>query len=295
MNNRHLYLFLLLLLIFANTVLANDSVEEIPDDPQASDVWKDEKSGMEFVWMPSDCFQLGNPDKSLSRFLHEKPVHEVCLDGFWMSKYEVTNAQYRHYKGNHSSKKMKGRSLDGDKQPVVFVSWVEAKEFARWLTERHEGSYLFRLPTEAEWEYSCRAGSTAIRYWGESSDEACGYANVADEVFKAKLINLHACSDGFTVSAPVGSFKSNAAGLHDMLGNVWEWCEDRYGKDAYRNNKRNNPVYHKVESGINYRVIRGGSWLSGPDSVRCAKRSPSPPENQYDVLGFRLVVSRNNK
>lgn len=294
MSNHHLYLFLLLPLIFANTVLAMDSMEDLPPDPQPSDVWKDQKSGMEFVRMPGNCFQLGNPDKSSERFLHEKPIHEVCLDSFWMGKYEVTNAQYKQYKSAHNSRKMQDHSLDGDKQPVVFVSWDEAKEFAEWLTKRHKGIYSFRLPTEAEWEYSCRAGSTTIRYWGESSDEACEYANVADEVFKAKLISFHNCSDGFTASAPVGSFKPNAAGLHDMLGNVWEWCEDHYGKYAYKNKEIHNPVYRKVESGINYRVIRGGGWLSRPDSVRCAKRSPSPPDNQYDVLGFRLVVSQQD-
>jgi len=295
MINRPLYLFLLLPLIFANIVVANDLVDNLPRNPQPLDLWKDPQSGLEFIWIPGNCFQLGNPDKSLSRFLHEKPIHEVCLDGFWMGKYEVTNAQYRQYKSDHRSKKMQEHSLDGDNQPVVFVSWHEAREFAGWLRERHEGRYAFRLPTEAEWEYSCRARSTTIRYWGESIDEACEYGNVADEVFKAKLINFHNCSDGFTASAVVGSFTPNAFGLHDMLGNVWEWCEDHYGKDAYKNAERNNPLYRKVESEINYRVIRGGSWLSGPDFVRCAKRSPSPPDSKYDVLGFRLVVFRANE
>ena len=171
------------------------------------------------------------------------------------------------------------------------MSWHEAKAFAEWLAERHKGIYTYRLPTEAEWEYSCRAGSSTIRSWGDGSDEACIYANVADEALKAKLPSLHNCSDGFTVSAPAGSFKPNAAGLHDMLGNVWEWCEDRYGKDAYKNDEKNNPVYHTIESGMNYRVIRGGSWLSRPVYARSAKRSPLHPDSQNDVTGFRLVVS----
>lgn len=271
-----------------------DAVEELPHPPQPSDLWKDPKTGMEFVWIQGGCFQLGNPNKNLTKFLHEKPIHEVCLDGFWMGKYEVTNGQYRQYKTAHNSGTMLDESLDGEEQPVVFVSWNDAKEFAGWLTELHKDSYTFSLPTEAEWEYSCRAGTTEARYWGEDSEQACTYANVADNIFKAKLISIHECSDGYPVSAPVGSFAPNDAGLHDMLGNVWEWCEDRYGKNAYRNKTKNNPVYRKIESGIDYRVIRGGSWLSGPFLARSAKRSPSPPGSKYDVLGFRLVVSRTD-
>ncbi len=238
---------------------------------------------------------MGNPNKSLSKFLHEKPVREVCLDGFWMGKYEVTNAQYRQYKADHNSGVMQDYSLDDDSQPVVFVSWDNAKGFTDWLTGHHNGEYSFRLPTEAEWEYSCRAGSTTVTYWGENSDEACEYANVADDSLKAKRLDLHNCSDGFMVSAPVGSFSPNAAGLYDMLGNVWEWCEDRYGKNAYKSRVIKNPVYQKNEVGISYRVIRGGSWQGGPYSIRCAKRSPSPPENSYDVLGFRVVMFQSKK
>ena len=108
MSNRPLYLFLLFPLIFANNVLAKNSVEQLPRVPQATEIWRDQKSGMEFVWMPGDCFQFGNRSKSSSRFFHEKPMHEVCLDGFWMSKYEVTNAQYRQFKTDNTSRKMKG-------------------------------------------------------------------------------------------------------------------------------------------------------------------------------------------
>ena len=105
-----------------------------------------------------------------------------------------------------------------------------------------------------------------------------------------KRINYHNCIDGFVVSAPVGKFPANDAGLHDMLGNVWEWCEDHYGKDAYIKHKEKNPIYQEIENGMNYRVIRGGSWLSEPDSIRCAKRSPAQPESKFNVLGFRLVL-----
>lgn len=292
MINRRIISLFILSVTLGTAALAADLGDGLPPNPQEFEIWKDPISGIEFMWMPDNCFQLGNPDKSSERFLHEKPIHKVCLSGFWMGRYEVTNSQYRQYKADHNSRNMKEHSLDGDKQPVVYVSWDEAGEFADWLTGRHDSVYQFRLPTEAEWEYSCRAGSETIRYWGDNSAEACEHANVADVYFKAKLISFHDCSDGSMASAPVGSYLPNEAGLYDMIGNVWEWCEDTYGKDAYRKHKKNNPVYRQFESGSNYRVIRGGSWLSGPGSVRCAKRSPAPPESRFDVLGFRLVVGR---
>jgi len=282
-------------LIVASDAVAIDSAEGLPHSPQDFEIWSDPLSGIEFLWLPGNCFQLGNPDKSSTGFLHEKPVHEVCLNGFWVGRCEVTNSQYRQYKADHNSRNMEEYSLDGDNQPVVFVSWNEAGKFADWLAERHKGVYEFRLPTEAEWEYSCRAGSETTRYWGEDSNEACKHANVADTFFKAKIMNFHNCSDKSVVSAPVGGYVPNAVGLYDMLGNVWEWCEDNYGKDAYKKHKKDNPVYRQFESGSNYRVIRGGSWLSGPDSVRCTKRSPAPPDGRFDVLGFRLVVFRTGE
>ena len=264
-----------------------------PRIPQANQVWKDTVSGLEFVWLPGGCFQLGSRDPSQTRLFHEKPMHKVCLDGFWMGRYEVTNAQYRQYKPEHSSRETGGHSLDGDKQPVVHVSWHNAKEYTDWLNNKREKkTYTFRLPTEAEWEYACRAGTDTERYWNgqEGPAATCRYVNVADIFYQIKRVHYHNCSDGFFVSAPVGSFPANPAGLYDMLGNVWEWCEDRYGRRAYRRHETQNPLYRIVEDGMDYRVIRGGSWLSEPSSIRCAKRSPSPPISRYNTLGFRVVI-----
>jgi formylglycine-generating enzyme required for sulfatase activity len=194
---------------------------------------------------------------------------------------------------------MEGESLDDDDQPVVFVSWHDARGYADWLSRNstdRKGS-VFRLPTEAEWEFAARAGTDTVRYWGieeENTEEICGYANVADKFYQMKRVNFHNCSDSFIVSAPVGSFPANPAGLHDMLGNVWEWCADRYGKETYRINQEadspRNPLYQIRENGMDYRVIRGGSWLSEPNSIRCAKRSPMPPASKFNVLGFRVVM-----
>jgi formylglycine-generating enzyme required for sulfatase activity len=247
----------------------------------------------------------------------EKPVHEVCVDGFWMGKYEVTRGQFMRfvkdsgyettaeragesYVFNQASgwewKKMSGyywlnAGFDqNDAHPVVHVSWNDAKAFADWLSRRV--GEKFRLPTEAQWEYACRAGTRTIRYWGDDPDNACRYANVADTTLfpgdAGKWSNRHECSDGYWGTAPVGNYKPNEFGLYDMLGNVWEWCSDWYDEDYYGRSPRDNPENSKAAK---YRVLRGGSWNFSPMVVRCAVRNRIVPDNTNPDLGFRLVRS----
>ncbi|MEE8429699.1 MAG: formylglycine-generating enzyme family protein [Candidatus Desulfatibia sp.] len=253
-------------------------------------IWHEPVTGMAFVWVPGGCFQMGSPSGEAGRDPDEGLVHKVCVDGFWMGKTEVTNAQYRQFKIDHVSQEHRGFSLNRDDQPVVYMSWHDAKAFAKWLNEQNHKRYHFRLPTEAEWEYACRAETTTARYWGDDPDKACEYANVGDLTAEREwpYWEVNNCEDGYEVTAPVGSFTPNAFGLYDMLGNVFEWNEDIYGKDAYGNHQRNNPVFTGDGS---YRVIRGGCWYSWPAGVRCAGRSDHPPngrDRDY-FLGFRLV------
>ena len=217
-----------------------------PEEKKPGDTWKDPAIGMEFVWVPKGCFQMGSPPNEKGRYSEEGAMHEVCVDGFWIGKYEVTNAQFRRFRSGHDSKSYEGKSLNGDKQPAVYVSWDDAKAFARWLTNKSGGRYKFRLPTEAEWEYACRGGTRTARFWGDDPDDACRYANVHD--LTSKRVNKfnwthHNCNDGYAVTSPVGSFESNDFNLYDMLGNVDEWCEDLYDEHAYSNHQRNNPLY----------------------------------------------------
>jgi formylglycine-generating enzyme required for sulfatase activity len=254
------------------------------------EIWHEPVTGMAFVWVPGGCFQMGSPSVEAGRDPDEGPVHKVCVDGFWMGKTEVTNAQYRQFKIDHVSKEHRGFSLNRDDQPVVYMSWHDAKAFAKWLNEQNHKRYHFRLPTEAEWEYACRAETTTAQYWGDDPNKACEYANVGDLTAEREWSywEVNNCEDGYEVTAPVGSFTPNAFGLYDMLGNVFEWNEDIYGKDAYRNHQRNNPVFTGDGS---YRVIRGGCWYSWPAGVRCAGRSDHPPngrDRDY-FLGLRLV------
>ena len=252
------------------------------------ETWIEPTTRMEFVWIPGGCFQMGSPENESGRDKDEGPGREVCLDGFWMGKYEVSNAQCRKLRPAHSSKDYKGRSLDFDSRPAVYVGWAEARAFAEELSGKGNG--VFRLPTEAEWEYAARAGTTTARYWGDSPDLVCSFANGADKSAKKAFpdwdFEMFGCDDGYAVTAETGRFKPNPAGLYDMLGNVWEWCEDVYQPEAYARLGRDNP---RMDQPGPKRVIRGGSWFSYPKSVRSADRYGYEASEQSDDLGFRLV------
>jgi formylglycine-generating enzyme required for sulfatase activity len=252
--------------------------------------WKEPVTGLAFVWIQGGCFLMGSPKNEKGRSEDEGPVHEVCVDGFWMSKTVVTNGQFRQFQKDHDSRDYAGHSLNGDSQPAVFVSWRDANNFSQWLTGQNGGQYHFRLPTEAEFEYACRSGSEASRYWGEDTTRACIYENVADYTAEKQLSlkSVHECDDGYAATAPVGSFQPNAFGLYDMLGNVFQWCLDVYGVDSYVRHDRNNPQ-NADESMGQSRVIRGGCWHGAENSTRCAVRRSGLPDSMNDDLGFRIV------
>ncbi|MBF0588138.1 MAG: formylglycine-generating enzyme family protein [Magnetococcales bacterium] len=241
---------------------------------------------MAFVYVPDGCFKMGSPEKDMERGNNEDPAHKVCIDGFWMGQFEVTNTQYRRFKPDHSSRDFDGYSLNRTKQPVVYVNWNEADAYAAWLSEQAGG--IYRLPTEAEWEYAARAGSTKARFWGSRADAACRYANVADRTGKKVFpwMTSHRCYDGVRSTAPVGRYLPNAFGLHDMLGNVWEWTADWFGEKYYAKSPRNNP---KGPAHGRAKTLRGGGWSNGPDLVRSAFRRRHGPKYRHNYIGFRLM------
>lgn len=244
----------------------------------------DPSTGMEFVYIKGDCYPMG--DSSGKGDPSERPVHETCVGNFYIGKNEVTNKEYKLFNAKHDSGASDGMSLDGAGQPVVNVSWEDGVAFAKWLSDKSGQTY--RLPTEAEWEYAARAGTTMSRFWGNNPDEACRFANVADLTAKKLRPNWTAlfCDDGYVVAAPVGSFSANGFGLNDVLGNVWEWCEDVYNSEAYGKLPKNNPVYRGLGE---YRVIRGGGWSNGPLGIRSSHRVGLSPEFGHHALGLRLV------
>ena len=252
--------------------------------PDKGDTYTDPITGMEFVWIEGGCYQMG----SNSGDPDEKPVHRVCLDGFWMAKYEVTNEQYRQFKPNHNSATYKGVNFNRAKQPVVYVSWNDAEKFIKWLNRKT--GQQFSLPTEAQWEYACRAGTSTQCYWGDNENDACKYANVYDITSKSKFSfkwSHHNCTDGYAGTAPGGSFSPNNFGLYDMHGNVSEWCEDVYDEKAYSKHVVNNPLR---TSGSKYCVIRGGSWNIRRRYVRAANRNWYTSDFTNLSLGFRLCL-----
>ena len=285
---------------------------------QLHHTWTEPVTKMEFVWVPGGCFKMGQSQterqyllETLGQqtyqayFLDERPQHSVCVDGFWMGAYEVTQAEYQRYRQLSDNKaELQALNCNGDlpndtdtqnvNQPVACIHWEQAKAFLEWLIQQHKGKYTFRLPTEAEWEYAARAGTETIRYWGDSSRNACDYANVSDQSTQQKYPldhSFHECTDGYETIAPVGQFKPNDFGLYDMLGNVWEWCEDNYNGLFYRQKEASgiNPMYQTSDP---THIIRGGCWYSGPTYVRSAIRDKSDFDNRHVNVGFRVVLKK---
>jgi clan AA aspartic protease (TIGR02281 family) len=228
--------------------------------------WQEPITGMEFAWVSKGCYKMGCGTWTSACNDDEAPVHEVCLDGFWMGKTEVTQRQWKRVMGRvHPS------SWGGDDYPVEWASWQEAQDFARKLEELNTGQAKFRLPTEAEWEYACRSGGRPENYSG---------GNDADLV---AWYNRNSHND----LKPVGMKLANALGLFDMSGNIAEWTFDIYDAAAYRNHQRQNPT---VTTGSLYRVVRGGGWTYSARGVRCSKRYPNfDSSTPYGMIGFRLV------
>ena len=170
--------------------------------------------------------------------------------------------------------------------PVSCVSWDDAQAYAQWLSQRTGQKY--RLPSASEWEYAARAGSATARPWGANSDAACALANVADQSAARTYPGwkVHACRDEYVYSAPVGSFAPNAFGLHDMLGNVFEWTEDCW-QDDYAGAPADGSA--RLQGDCTQRELRGGSWFTAPAYVRSAYRNRFAPDYRSTSVGFRIA------
>ncbi|GAM09279.1 serine/threonine-protein kinase pkn1 [Geobacter sp. OR-1] len=221
-------------------------------------------NAMEFVPVPGGCFSMG----SSAGGRDEMPVHDVCVSGFYMAKYEVTQGQWRSIMGNNPSR----FNRCGDDCPVEQVSWHDAQDFIQRLNSITGREH--RLPTEAEWEYACRSG-------GIGDQEYCGSVDV-------DVTSWHEGNSGRR-SHPVGKKAPNSLGIFDMSGNVWEWVQD--WKGSYPSARQIDPVGAEASS---TRVRRGGSWLYGPGQSRAAWRSSGYPGDIAPDIGFRLAVSGSN-
>ena len=264
------------------------ATQQPPANPSAGQAFTDPITGMVLVWIAPGCFTMGSPENEAERNPNEKQ-HKVCLDGFWMSKTEVTNAQFRKFVTNHDSGSYEGHSLNADYQPVVRIGWQDAMAFAQWLSDKTGLKY--RLPNEAQWEYAARAGSSEARYWGKDNSAACRYANVYDKTSQqAKALNWinYPCEDGQVAAAPVAQYQVNNFGLYDMLGNVAEWTCSGYDSNYSGGETRCADAAVSNEQ----RILRGGSWLDYPGLVRFAYRFATvPPYSKWrSDIGFRLIL-----
>lgn len=221
-----------------------------------------QRGGVEMVYIPGGTFTMGSPPDEEGRKDSEGPVHQVTLSSFWIGRFPVTNEEYARYlKENPSAREPEywgDRRFNQARLPVVGVSWDEATAFAAWAGGR--------LPTEAEWEYACRAGSTGPRY-AQNLDAIGWYDENSGE-------QTH----------PVGSKEPNAWGLHDMVGNVWEWCGDWFG--SYEASPTTNPS--GPATGVK-RVGRGGSWGNLARFCRSATRDRGQTDVRFNIVGFRLA------
>lgn len=285
--------------------------------------------GMQFIRIPAGEFVMGNhePDEQLlgafaqyeprriGELSDERPLHKVRVKEFGLGMHEVTTGQFKKFVddaryqtdaertgggwGYHpKSGEFVGRKpeyswrnpgfVQGDDHPVVNVSWNDAKAFCEWLSGKDSSAH--RLPTEAEWEYACRAGTTTRYHFGDNPEQSVMAANIYDASSAIpfptwKQFALLA-NDQFPFTAPVGSFRANSFGLFDMHGNVWEWCADKYADDYYSKSPVDDP---QGPTEGHLRVRRGGAWHSWALYTRSTFRNWNTPQTRYLNLGFRVA------
>lgn len=289
---------------------AANSAAPLPNGavPSPGTVIQDCAECPELVAVPPGEYVMGSSPKEKVRELDEEPAHRVRItSAIAVGKFEVTKAQYAAFVKDTGRESKPGcHSTRGgffhknpkatwqnpgfeqkSNEPVVCVSWDDAQAYVAWLSKKSVKQY--RLLNESEWEYAARGGTTGRRYWAEADDAAtCRYASVADSTYKSVSPGapLFPCSDGFAYLAPVGSFPANPFGLHDMLGNAWEWVEDCWNEGYSGAPELAVP---RVSGACNERVFRGGAWNSNPSTVRSAYRDRESKDERHDNLGFRVA------
>ena len=284
------------------------------------EVFRDCPACPEMVVIPAGAFWMGSRRDDDEANDSERPRHRVSVEPFALGRYEVTRAEYAAFvsvtghdvsggcevlgydaddrriewpRDGNASWRSPGFTQGGD-HPVVCVNWRDAQAFVEWLSR--ETGARYRLPSEAEWEYAARAGTTTGRWWGdEAGTQQCEYANVADATYEQEVLRRFVdgdwnggaeCTDGSARTAPVGSFSPNDFGLHDVLGNVWEWVEDCWHETYARAPAGGSAWTSGGDCGR--RVLRGGSWFDLPRFLRSANRLWSITGNRRGNAGFRV-------
>lgn len=298
-------------ILFSPNVPAHESAGDCPDCPR-------------MIAVAGGTFSMGSPASERERRKHEGPQGGVKVASFAISETEVTRRQYAAFVDETRRPLPEGGCFtyafssvtdasvvdpnaswrspafeQTPEHPVVCVSWDDAKDYAAWLTRKTGQTY--RLPSEAEWEYAVRAGTTSIFFWGVDENRGCAYANGADPSLLRALPKLREeaiaagqregdagarfleCDDGYPFTAPVRRYQPNPFGLYDMTGNVWEWVED-----CWYESLPTSGVAH-VDSACEFHRTRGGSWDDFPEELRSARRSRLKPNDRRNDVGFRVV------
>jgi formylglycine-generating enzyme required for sulfatase activity len=231
--------------------------------------------GQDLVLIPAGSFLMGSPEGEPGRESDEGPQHRVEITkAFYMGRTEVTQGQWRGVMGTEPWKG-ESRVQEGEQNAASYINWDDATEFCRRLSQREGKTY--RLPTEAEWEYACRAGTTTRFHFGDDESQLGEYAWFDGNAYYKDEKYAHR----------VGQKKPNPFGLYDLHGNVYEWCGDWYDSDYYASSPLRDP--RGPNSGSS-RVLRGGSWRHEPYYVRCAYRSSGTPDDRNYGPGFRVVL-----
>lgn len=286
-----------------------EAAANIPGRAKPGQTFRDCADCPEMIVIPAGSFDMGSPSGEPGRQDNEGPRHKVSIRSFAAGKYEITRGQFAAFvaasgynAGNECDtsdfvggewKKHSGRNWQNpgypqdDSHPVVCVNWNDAKAYVAWLSRKTGKNY--RLLSEAEWEYAARAGTTTAWHWGESPDQACSYANVVDATGKSPLSGIEGrkCTDDLTFTVPVGSFRPNAFGLYDMIGNVAEFTED-----CWNGNYDGAPTDGSAwTSGkCQRRILRGGLWESVQQDVRSARRELwAGTAYRSGMFGFRVA------
>jgi formylglycine-generating enzyme len=241
--------------------------------------------GMAFVLIPAGSFHMGSPETETGHRSNEHPIHEVVFgNAFYLAVHPITQRAFQLVTGRNPSK-FNAANGGTPEHPVEMVSWDDAVGFCRQLSDRPEEKAAGRrycLPTEAEWEYACRAGKAEAPF-GHGSTFSADNGNF-DATHPYGDI---AASAAMSRTSPVIRFPANAWGLHDMHGNVWEWCSDWYAEGYYRSSPTRDP---KGPDSGRVRVLRGGSWRNQGSACRAAYRNALAPYQRDSATGFRVVI-----
>lgn len=298
LNRAFLLAALCLLLVMGESVLVRSDGPKLfaagqqggsPSFQNAKVVDEREVGGVKLRWCPPGRFVMGSPANEPEHRSDEAQVEVRLTKGFWMGKYEVTQGQWKRLAGEFPQPQPTG---EGDDFPVVWVSYVEAEAFCQKLTALgHKSGELpkdweFRLPTEAQWEYACRAGTTTATSFGNT------FTSTQANFLGSKPYNGSDVSPALNRATPVGKYPANAWGLHDMHGNVFEYCRDWYhmqlpgGDDPDLSTRKGTAN----RDGSFSRVRRGGAWNDEGKYLRSAFRLRYEPERRSDHIGFRVVA-----